>query len=88
MTDYITYWLGSIHTYGSKSAPVILVASHSESIGSDPNKKVRKFVVHSTLSCRKLVKQNTIKAYRLFIYSGKKLKQETKNELLINSTNH
>lgn len=68
MTDYITYWLGSIHTYGSKSAPVILVASHSESIGSDPNKKVRKFVVHSTLSCRKLVKRTKHNKGVSFIY--------------------
>lgn len=30
LTDYIQYWLGSIHTYGSESAPVILVASHSK----------------------------------------------------------
>lgn len=88
MADYITYWLGSIHTYGSKSAPVIFVASHPERIGSDPNNEVRKFVVHSTLACRKLVKQNTINVYRLFICSNKKLKQKTKYKLLINSTYH
>lgn len=28
--DYIQYWLGSIHTYSSQTAPVILVASHSK----------------------------------------------------------
>ncbi|XP_056000120.1 uncharacterized protein LOC125654954 [Ostrea edulis] len=28
--DYINHWLGSIHTYSSKTAPVILVLSHSE----------------------------------------------------------
>nr|XP_022287917.1 uncharacterized protein LOC111100394 isoform X6 [Crassostrea virginica] len=28
--DYIRYWLGSIHTYSSKEAPVILVLSHAE----------------------------------------------------------
>ncbi|XP_056007862.1 uncharacterized protein LOC125664362 isoform X4 [Ostrea edulis] len=28
--DYINHWLGSIHTYSSKTAPVILVQSHSE----------------------------------------------------------
>uniref|UniRef100_A0A8W8NZG9 Roc domain-containing protein n=1 Tax=Magallana gigas TaxID=29159 RepID=A0A8W8NZG9_MAGGI len=39
--DYIKYWLGSIHTYGSMSAPVILVFSHSEDIGADPDKVVR-----------------------------------------------
>ncbi|XP_055999743.1 uncharacterized protein LOC125677291 [Ostrea edulis] len=28
--DYINHWLGSIHTYSSETAPVILVLSHSE----------------------------------------------------------
>ena len=37
-TDYIRYWLGSIHTYSSEEAPVILVASHAEGNGADPNK--------------------------------------------------
>lgn len=32
-SDYIRYWHGSIHTYRSKSAPVILVASHSKNAG-------------------------------------------------------
>ena len=41
LVDYIRYWLGSIHTYSSKDAPVILVASHAEGNGADP-KKVRK----------------------------------------------
>ena len=36
-TDYVRYWLGSIHTYSSKTAPVILVASHAEANGADPN---------------------------------------------------
>lgn len=44
MADYIKYWLGSIHTYSSESAPVILVASHSEDIDDDPDKKVRQYV--------------------------------------------
>ncbi|XP_056007869.1 uncharacterized protein LOC125664362 isoform X7 [Ostrea edulis] len=30
LADYINHWLGSIHTYSSKTAPVILVQSHSE----------------------------------------------------------
>nr|XP_022305937.1 uncharacterized protein LOC111112614 isoform X5 [Crassostrea virginica] len=37
--DYIKYWLGSIHTYSSKVAPVILAFSHSEDNGADPEKK-------------------------------------------------
>ncbi|XP_078321091.1 uncharacterized protein LOC111111025 isoform X2 [Crassostrea virginica] len=36
--DYVRYWLGSIHTYSSEEAPVILVASHAEGNGADPNK--------------------------------------------------
>nr|XP_022303467.1 uncharacterized protein LOC111111025 isoform X2 [Crassostrea virginica] len=36
--DYVRYWLGSIHTYSSEEAPVILVASHAEGNGTDPNK--------------------------------------------------
>lgn len=40
ISDYIRYWLGSIHTYSSKEAPVILVASHAEDNDADP-KKVR-----------------------------------------------
>ncbi|XP_078326477.1 uncharacterized protein LOC111124123 isoform X3 [Crassostrea virginica] len=28
--DYVRYWLGSIHTYSSRTAPVILVFSHAE----------------------------------------------------------
>ncbi|XP_078322847.1 uncharacterized protein LOC144622146 [Crassostrea virginica] len=28
--DYVRYWIGSIHTFGSKTAPVILVFSHAE----------------------------------------------------------
>ncbi|XP_055999077.1 uncharacterized protein LOC125656784 isoform X1 [Ostrea edulis] len=31
--DYINHWLGSIHTYCSETAPVILVQSHSETKG-------------------------------------------------------
>lgn len=34
------YWLGSIHTYSSKTAPVILVASHSENVKEDPKREV------------------------------------------------
>lgn len=37
-TDYVRYWLGSIHTYSSEKAPVILVASHAEGNGADPKK--------------------------------------------------
>nr|XP_022316477.1 uncharacterized protein LOC111120097 [Crassostrea virginica] len=37
--DYIRYWLGSIHTYSSKEAPVILAISHAEAIGADSKKK-------------------------------------------------
>lgn len=33
ISDYIQYWLGSIHTYSSQTAPVILVASHSKKAG-------------------------------------------------------
>ena len=29
-TDYVRYWIGSIHTFSSKTAPVILVLSHAE----------------------------------------------------------
>ena len=29
-TDYVRYWIGSIHTFSSKTAPVILVFSHAE----------------------------------------------------------
>ena len=47
LTDYIRYWLGSIHTYSSKEAPVILVASHAESNRADP-KKVRKLKTHKS----------------------------------------
>lgn len=36
--DYVRYWLGSIHTYSSKTAPVILVASHSENVKEDPKR--------------------------------------------------
>ncbi|XP_078321834.1 uncharacterized protein LOC144621833 isoform X2 [Crassostrea virginica] len=36
--DYIRYWLGSIHTYSSKEAPIILVATHAESNRADPKK--------------------------------------------------
>ena len=39
-TDYIRYWLGSIHTYSSRKAPVILVFSHAEDNGAN-KKKVR-----------------------------------------------
>nr|XP_022303248.1 uncharacterized protein LOC111110883 isoform X2 [Crassostrea virginica] len=41
--DYIRYWLGSIHTYSSKEAPVILVFSHSEDNGADPEKALEYF---------------------------------------------
>ena len=37
-TDYIRYWLGSVHTYSSKGAPVILVFSHAEDNGANPKK--------------------------------------------------
>nr|XP_022287913.1 uncharacterized protein LOC111100394 isoform X2 [Crassostrea virginica] len=36
--DYIRYWLGSIHTYSSKEAPVILVLSHAEDNRGDKKK--------------------------------------------------
>lgn len=39
-SDYVRYWLGSIHTYSSKTAPVILVASHSENVKEDPQSEV------------------------------------------------
>nr|XP_022305978.1 uncharacterized protein LOC111112629 isoform X7 [Crassostrea virginica] len=39
--DYIKYWLGSIHAYSSKKAPVILAVSHSE--GADPKKVLQYF---------------------------------------------
>nr|XP_034313108.1 uncharacterized protein LOC117684562 isoform X1 [Crassostrea gigas] len=38
--DYIRYWLGFIHTYGSMSAPVIFVASHLKGKGADKDKTV------------------------------------------------
>ncbi|XP_052689434.1 uncharacterized protein LOC128167645 isoform X4 [Crassostrea angulata] len=38
--DYIRYWLGFIHTYGSMSAPVILVASHFGGREADKDKTV------------------------------------------------
>ncbi|XP_078321960.1 uncharacterized protein LOC111112093 isoform X3 [Crassostrea virginica] len=41
--DYIKYWLGSIHTYSSKVAPVILAFSHSEDNGADPKKALQYF---------------------------------------------
>ena len=41
------YWLGSIHTYSSREAPVILALTHAEDNGADP-KKVRSWKV-STL---------------------------------------
>nr|XP_022291294.1 uncharacterized protein LOC111102724 [Crassostrea virginica] len=41
--DYIRYWLGSIHTYSSKEAPVILAFSHSEDNGGDPEKALQYF---------------------------------------------
>nr|XP_022305989.1 uncharacterized protein LOC111112631 isoform X1 [Crassostrea virginica] len=41
--DYIKYWLGSIHTYSSKAAPVILAFSHSEENGADPEKALQYF---------------------------------------------
>nr|XP_022305939.1 uncharacterized protein LOC111112615 isoform X2 [Crassostrea virginica] len=41
--DYIRYWLGSIHTYSSKEAPVILAFSHSEDNGADPVKALQYF---------------------------------------------
>ena len=34
-TDYIRYWLGSIHTYSSEEAPVILALTHAEANGAD-----------------------------------------------------
>ena len=37
-TDYIKYWLGSIHTYSSREAPVIVALSHAEDNGADPEK--------------------------------------------------
>ena len=37
-TDYIKYWLGSIHTYSSREAPVIVALSHAEDNGADPKK--------------------------------------------------
>ncbi|XP_078321956.1 uncharacterized protein LOC111119843 isoform X2 [Crassostrea virginica] len=41
--DYIKYWLGSIHTYSSKVAPVILAFTHSEDNGADPEKALQYF---------------------------------------------
>ncbi|XP_078321794.1 uncharacterized protein LOC111112647 [Crassostrea virginica] len=41
--DYIKYWLGSIRTYSSKEAPVILAFSHSEDNGADPEKALQYF---------------------------------------------
>ena len=38
LTDYIKYWLGSIHTYSSTEAPVILAVSHAEINEADPKK--------------------------------------------------
>ncbi|XP_065923125.1 probable serine/threonine-protein kinase roco8 [Magallana gigas] len=38
--DYIRYWLGFIHTYGSMSAPVIFVASHLGGTEADKDKTV------------------------------------------------
>lgn len=40
LTDYISYWLGSIHIYGSMSAPVILVALHSGSTEAEKDRTV------------------------------------------------
>ena len=37
-TDYIKYWLGSIHTYSSREAPVIVALSHAEDNKADPKK--------------------------------------------------
>ena len=37
-TEYIKYWLGSIHTYSSTEAPVIVALSHAEDNGADQKK--------------------------------------------------
>ena len=37
-TEYIKYWLGSIHTYSSTEAPVIVALSHAEDNEADPKK--------------------------------------------------
>nr|XP_022316888.1 uncharacterized protein LOC111120466 isoform X3 [Crassostrea virginica] len=52
--DYIRYWLGSIHTYSSKEAPVILAISHAEAIGADSKKALEYF--HNEI-CESLPKE-------------------------------
>lgn len=59
LTDYLKYWLGSIHTYSSESAPVILVASHSENFDADPDKMVRQYVDFFS-------KLHTMQTYRIY----------------------
>lgn len=46
-TDYVRYWLGSIHTYSSRTAPVILVFSHAE----DNNAVSQKVRIQRTNVC-------------------------------------
>ena len=46
-TDYVRYWLGSIHTYSSRTAPVILVFSHAE----DNNAVSQKVRIQGTNVC-------------------------------------
>nr|XP_022305943.1 uncharacterized protein LOC111112616 isoform X3 [Crassostrea virginica] len=47
--DYIKYWIGSIHTYSSREAPVIVALSHAEDNGADPKKAVEYF--HDICRC-------------------------------------
>ena len=54
-TDYIRYWLGSIHTYSSRQAPVILVFSHAEDNGANKKKVRIREVISLHNDCKKII---------------------------------
>nr|XP_022307937.1 uncharacterized protein LOC111113935 [Crassostrea virginica] len=64
--DYIKYWLGSIHTYSSREAPVIVALSHAEDNGADPEKAVEYF--HNICRCLPQKLQEHLDEGRLFSF--------------------
>ncbi|XP_078322841.1 uncharacterized protein LOC144622140 [Crassostrea virginica] len=73
--DYIRYWLGSIHTFSSKTAPVILVFSHAENKDA---KDVQKYYLEI---CRCLPKELRIHLKKDLMFPVKKESNYNMEEL-------
>nr|XP_022305965.1 uncharacterized protein LOC111112627 isoform X3 [Crassostrea virginica] len=74
--EYIKYWLGSIHTYSSREAPVIVALSHAEDNGADPEKAVEYF--HNI--CRDLPKKLLVHLDESRLFSFEKESNKNEND--------